>query len=101
MKDLTTLNAAEVQSMSSKEIAELTGKKHFHVIRDIEALLESLNPDLDSGFKSTTYLIFSTNPHHHLSSRLVLPLYDGDDLSISPAMALAITLSSWQPACAL
>lgn len=41
--------------MTSREVAELTGKQHNHVLRDIDVLLESLSPDLDSGFKSTTY----------------------------------------------
>ncbi len=42
MKDLATLNAAEVQSMSSKEIAELTGKQHKNVMRDIREMLKEL-----------------------------------------------------------
>ena len=42
-------------TMTSREIAELTGKTHAHVLRDIDSLLESLNPDLVSGFKSSTY----------------------------------------------
>ena len=51
----------------STEVAELAGKKHFHVLRDIEVILEQLvgsdlssdqvkhNPNLDYSFKSTTY----------------------------------------------
>lgn len=45
-----------VVTMSSREIAELTGKTHAHVLRDVDKLLESLNPDLALGYKSTTYV---------------------------------------------
>ena len=41
--------------MSSLEIAELTGKLHAHVLRDIDNLLKTLDPNLDQGYKSTTY----------------------------------------------
>ncbi|MBK1642478.1 hypothetical protein CKO12_11435 [Chromatium okenii] len=42
-------------SMTSREVAELTGKRHADVLRDIDRLLESLNADLRLGFKSSTY----------------------------------------------
>ena len=42
-------------TMTSREIAELTGKRHDHVLRDIDGILKTLSPDLGKGFKSTTY----------------------------------------------
>ena len=50
---ITTLE--NVQTMSSKEIAELTGKRHDHVLRDIDNIVKSLSPELGLGFKSSTY----------------------------------------------
>jgi len=47
------------KSMLSVEIAALTGKNHQHVMRDIRVTVEQLqkdSPNLDSGFKSSTYL---------------------------------------------
>lgn len=45
MFDLTTTN--EVQTMTSREIAELTGKEHKHVMRDIDRMLAEL--DVEQG----------------------------------------------------
>ena len=53
------VNLDNTRTMLSTEIAVLTEKRHDHVIRDIESIIKQLekdNPDLGSGFKSTTYL---------------------------------------------
>jgi len=54
--NLQTLNTTV--TMSSREIAELTGKRHDHVIRDCRVLIEQLSADPILGWhcKSTTYM---------------------------------------------
>ncbi|UTH29458.1 BRO family protein [Ectopseudomonas hydrolytica] len=42
---LNTTNAHNVVKMSSQEIADLTGKKHFNVLRDIRTMLTELGDD--------------------------------------------------------
>jgi len=42
-------------TMTSREIAELTGKHHHHVLRDIDNLISTLDPNLVFGFQSSTY----------------------------------------------
>ena len=44
MTNLTIMN--QTQTMSSREIAELTGKEHKNVLRDIREMLEGLEINL-------------------------------------------------------
>lgn len=48
-------STSPISTMSSREVAELTGKRHADVLRDIDKLVEALNADLRLGFKSSTY----------------------------------------------
>ena len=49
MNNLMVLESSDVLTMSSLEIAELTGKQHKHVLTDIRNMLNSLNID-SAGF---------------------------------------------------
>ncbi len=52
MSELMALNGAnEVLTMSSREIAKLTGKRHDHILRDIDVIA----PNLGESSKSVTY----------------------------------------------
>lgn len=44
---------SSVLSMTSKEVAELTGKRHDNVLRDIDNLLKTLPSELGAGFSMT------------------------------------------------
>lgn len=46
--ELPSLNNSGIQTMSSREIAELTGKEHKHIIRDIREMMSQIDgPVLD------------------------------------------------------
>ena len=79
-------------TMTSRQIAEITGKNHFHVLRDIRNVIESLAtetedemyPSLDRCYKSTTYTDNQGREYEEyvLSAEAVLDLMAGYDRRI-------------------
>ncbi|WP_310619665.1 Rha family transcriptional regulator [Flexibacterium corallicola] len=56
MTDLLAANSNHALTMSSREIAEYTGKEHYNVIRDVEKMLDELEIDrlkFEGIFKDT------------------------------------------------
>lgn len=72
-------------TMTSREIAELTGKRHANVIRDIRSMLGSLeqSSNLSSAYKSSTYIASTgqSYPQYELDKDLTLTLLTGYDSS--------------------
>lgn len=61
MNTLTTTN--QVVTMSSREIAKLTGKRHDHVCRDIRTILVALLGGKDADYIRNPDLGYKTNQH--------------------------------------
>lgn len=77
-------NSNQEQTMTSREIAELTDKEHKHVMRDIRDMISNLNsPNLDSSYKSTTYEGSNGIPYkqYELDKDLTLTLVLGYDVN--------------------
>ncbi len=53
---MNTIPVSKSLRMTSREIAELTGKRHDHVLRDIDNIIKSTAPNLGASIKSTTYI---------------------------------------------
>jgi phage antirepressor YoqD-like protein len=74
------LSTQAVMTMSSREIADLTGKQHGHVKRDIEKIIEALNhPHLES---STFVHNGNEYQEYHLDRDLTLTLVSGYNVAL-------------------
>lgn len=70
-------------TMSSLEIAELTGKRHGHVMRDIRNILENLEEGTQSSFGSSYRDTTGRSlPSYHLPKRECLILVSGYDVKM-------------------
>ena len=85
------MNASQPQTMSSREIAELTGKRHDNVMADIRKMLSDLNlnaPDFSGVYKDQQLI---DRPCYALPKRETLILVSG----YSVAMRAKI-IDRWQ-----
>ncbi|PHM69038.1 phage antirepressor KilAC domain-containing protein [Xenorhabdus kozodoii] len=83
--------ATQAVTMSSREIAELTGKEHKHVVRDIEKMLTDLeiySPDLDfNDFKG-----FSINRGTYKGRDIIESIDLDQDLTMTLVMGYKVQL---------
>lgn len=82
MLELTTTTPATVLTMTSREIAELTGKNHADVLRDIRTMLDVLKKDASSfaGIYQDAY--GRDKPCFNLDRELTLTLVSGYDIAL-------------------
>lgn len=82
MNDMTIPGGNAVTSMSSREIAELTGKQHAHVMRDTRKMLEALGKDV-SSFGSIFKDGYGREQQEYVLDReLTLTLVSGYDIPL-------------------
>lgn len=84
--------------MSSREIAELTGKDHGHVMRDIRNMLLELNSDTSGLSRFGSSYINSQNkeqPCFELPKDETLCLMAGYDMTCEPSNNLVICKQSF------
>lgn len=87
----TIISASKAQTMSSRDIAELTGKRHDHVMADIRKMLSDLNlhaPEFSGVYKDQQLI---ERPCFNLPKRETLILVSG----YSVAMRAKI-IDRWQ-----
>ncbi|ELA9068548.1 phage antirepressor KilAC domain-containing protein [Vibrio parahaemolyticus] len=81
---MLSISTQTEMTMSSREIAELTGKRHNHVKRDIERMREELNPpNLGSSI-----FVHNGNEYtqYHLNRDLTLTLVSGYSIKLRHAI---------------
>ena len=85
MNTATTINAPTIfnnmskETMTSLEIAEVTGKQHQHIMRDIRAILSQGVDASNFGLTSYTDKSNRQSPCYELTKKGCLILASGDD----------------------
>ena len=91
LQQITNLTSSQTITMSSREIAELTFKEHFHVKRDILSMLKDLG--IDSSSFGCTYLDSQNRQQTEfkLNKELTLTLVAGYNVKLRLAI-----IKRWQ-----
>lgn len=84
MTEIVRIDVNSVQTMSSREIAELTGKRHDHVMRDIRDMLAQLHGESEAPRFGGYYIAENgkQNPCFNLPKRETLILVSGYNLAM-------------------
>ena len=80
MNRITPLASAVPVTMSSREIADLTGKQHQHIKRDIESMLADLGKDASSFGRIYQDILNRQQTEYALPKRECLILVSGYDV---------------------
>ena len=91
MNTIVALANSQVQTMSSREIADLTGKRHDHIIRDIRAMLDALKDAPDLGNVKEEKDARGYTVAFHLNKELTLTLVAGYNVKLRLAI-----IKRWQ-----
>lgn len=82
MNRIVSLNTNATLTMSSREIAELTGKRHDHVMRDIKVMLEDLGEAVPKFGGCYVGADRTTRPCFHLPKRETMILVSGYSVTL-------------------
>ena len=87
MNDLTTITTMTGRTMASREIAELTGKRHDNILRDIKTLIEQ-GAITALNFEASTYTDASgkSNPEYLLDFDATMTLVTGYNANLRAAV---------------
>lgn len=81
-----TFSSADCLTMSSREISELTGKRHDNVVRDIKKMLTSLEMDLLKFEDSYLDSHGRTQSEYRLNQELTITLISGYNVKLRHAI---------------
>ena len=60
MDDIKNYNPAEAETLDSREVAEMVGKQHKHLLRDINGYIENMKQGTEPKIEPSEFFIPST-----------------------------------------